>query len=195
MLQALCTILVLPLFSADAFSLEDPHRKGVYCDWKGWLYNSEERYRKHSGEHYHHWFDTKGGDESFTFINVYCHKDKMGSKTVRYFAKAVRGDLTHKDLKHPFQHRDGLIVVKDDNDLPSIRCDWTGWLFWDRTKDNYDKYFDIEDKGWVNGRVMNPFCSYNKEIGIGIVTALRVYCFDCGGNDRCYDLEEYAENE
>ncbi len=189
-------------------SLEDPHRNGVYCNWDGWLYDSEHG-------HYKHYFDTSNGDESFTFIDVYCHiyTDEEGNiqRTVRYFYKATGGTLTHPDLIYPFQHRGDVEVLKDNRELPAIRCNWTGWLFWDmsdkpwkgkdkhgkedRWKFSYERYYAVDDKdkndknkGWVNGRVMNPFCSTKYGRDEGIVTALRVYCFDREHN-RCSDLE------
>ncbi len=66
----------------------------------------------------------------------------------------------------------------------------------ERWKFSYERYYAIDDldidkdkkkKGWVNGRVMNPFCAKDEEDDDGIVTALRVYCFDSEHN-RCSDL-------
>ncbi len=195
-------------------SLEDPHRNGVYCNWDGWLYDSADG-------HFHHYFDTSNGDESFTFIDVYCHRytdeDGNAQHTVRYFYKAVGGTLTHPDLIYPFRNRVGNPVAPNEYDrsLPTIECNWTGWLFWDmsdepwkgkdkkgeedRWKFSYERYYAIDDrnkghekKGWVNGRVMNPFCSTENGYDEGIVTALRVYCFDSEHN-RCSDLKPKPE--
>ena len=129
-------------------SLEDPHRNGVYCNWDGWLYDSNDG-------HFHHYFKTSNGDALFTFIDVYCHS---ADKTVRYFAKAVGGNnLSDNSEERPFhQHRDNATVIKDTDPLPHIGCNWTGWLFWDMTKKtwvddgkrkfSYERYYAIDDK-------------------------------------------------
>ncbi len=190
--------------------IELENRKaGVYCDWDGWLYASNH------GD-YEHWFDTNSA-EKFTFINVYCDKE---SNTVRYFYSAVGGAGHFKSdggvLRKPFgtnmEHLNDLPLnrgkVREPPYYPYISCNWSGWLFWDRTKGtwegndkkrryNYEKYFAVKDKAWVNGRVMNPFCSPDKDndARYGVVTALRVYCFDGGGNKRCYDLKKSVATE
>lgn len=186
-------------------SLEDPHRNGVYCNWDGWLYDSNDG-------HFHHYFKTSNGDALFTFIDVYCHSV---DKTVRYFAKAVGGNnLSDNSEERPFhEHRGNARVSKDTEPLPHIRCNWTGWLFWDMSdepwtdskdgenikKFSYERYYAIDNKknsdskkGWVNGRVMNPFCAKGEGKEHGIVTAMRVYCFDSEHN-RCSDLAPKPE--
>ncbi len=160
-------------------------KKGVYCDWSGWLYDS-----KHGK--YRYYFDT-AEKEMFKFINVYCRDN-----TVRFFVKSVGGDRDEIDLIYPFKNR-------HDYEIPPtavyqrVGCNWDGWLFGyllDRTwKDGkgkrrqaYEKYFSV-DKTWVNGRVMNPFCSREEGEKEGTVTALRVYCF-YSHEDRCSDLRD-----
>lgn len=186
---------IIPPFYKSV-NLEDPHKNnaGVYCNWDGWLYASNH------GD-YEHWFDTDK-EEKFTFINVYCDNK---SNTVRYFFKSVGGAGHFKSdggvLRKPFgkdmEHLNGLPLdrgkVSESPYYPYISCNWSGWLFWDRTKGNYKKYFAVKDGAWINGRVMNPFCSREEgdeeDYKGGTVTALRVYCFDGGGNDRCSDLD------
>ena len=182
-----------PLY--DKKLLEDKSREGVYCGWQGWLYDSEH------GK-YQYYFDT-AEDESFTFINVYCR-----DKRARFFAKSVGGNLARKEergLLFPFGYRDRYAKMAEsstDDDYPSIGCNWTGWLFSDVTKKEwndgdkkrqaYEKYFAV-DKTWVNGRVLNPFCSRSEGMDSGVMTALKVYCFYHIGEreitDRCDDLK------
>ncbi len=174
-----------PLYSKK--ELEGKRKKGVYCNWGGWLYDS-----KHGK--YQYYFDTKG-KELFTFINVYCRDN-----TVRFFAKSVGGDRDAIDLRFPFNNRHDY-----ENELPPaavyqrVGCNWDGWLFgyllnqtWKdgnkKTRQAYEKYFAV-DKTWVNGRIMNPFCSRGKYKIARTVTALRVYCF-YSHEDRCSDLRD-----
>lgn len=188
-----------PLY--DEKLLEDKDRKGVYCGWNGWLYDSEH------GK-YTYYFDTSE-KEMFTFINVYCRDNRA-----RFFAKSVGGDLARKKeigLLFPFGERDRYaskvadVIAKSPTDAyPSIGCNWTGWLFSDVTlkefKDNgkwrqaYEKYFAVENT-WMNGRVMNPFCSRSEGMDSGMVTALKVYCFydllEREITGRCDDLPEH----
>ena len=144
-------------------SLEEPHRNGVYCNWDGWLYGS-------TNDLYKDYFDTSNGDESFTFIDVYCHiyTDEKGNiqRTVRYFYKAAGGTLTQADLERPLQHRGSANVIKDTEPLPAIACNWTGWLFWDMTKKtwidagkrkfSYERYYAIDD---LNLYVLSDYTS------------------------------------
>ena len=195
-------------------NLENYHHKdrgGVYCDWRGWLHNPEGSGKDYQ-MHFRRLFDTNKGKEQFTFVNVYCHSDK----TVRFFAKAVGGDSTQKDLNYPFEHLHDIKLDKEARDFPYTRCNWTGWLFGDMTaktwkdpgdkdkrKHSYEKYYatdyraDLLKKPWMNGRVINPFCSREEEGTYGYVTALRVYCFYTPGsevgkvdNNRCSDLRQ-----
>ena len=77
------------------------------------------------------------------------------------------------------------------------------WIDDGKRKFSYERYYAIDDlnldvykekkkKGWVNGRVMNPFCSKDEDDDVGIVTALRVYCFYSEHN-RCSDLKPKPE--
>lgn len=72
--------------------LENSYRQGkggVYCDWGGWLYASND------GD-YKFWFDTNGA-EKFTFVNVYCHPR---TNTVRYFyRRAAWANSQHFGLR------------------------------------------------------------------------------------------------
>lgn len=107
----------------------------------------------------------------------------------------------------------------DDRGKPfhgwGVYCDWQGWLFNDMTKDtrqdddgkrrySYERYYaigDDNDKFWMNGRVVNPFCSKeDKDSPFGMVTRLRAYCFYIPKpievdnkryylKDRCSDLQ------
>ncbi len=167
---------------------------GVFCDWHGWLYPLGDR-------HFHEWFDVAETEsELFTFINVYCHTDN----TVRFFAKAVAhknqrgrdGIIKKSHLIYPFSY-DNMHSVQqkvgraEEEDYPRIECNWQGWLFNDMTKDtwqdddgkrrhSYERYYavgDDKDKFWMNGRVVNPFCSNDGTREYGIVTELRAYCF------------------
>ena len=68
-----------------------------------------------------------------------------------------------------------------------------------RRRFSYERYYAIDNKknsdskkGWVNGRVMNPFCAKGEDKEHGIVTALRVYCFYSEHN-RCSDLKPKPE--
>ncbi len=176
-------------------SLEDHHRGGVFCNWNGWLYGP-------SKGKYTHWFDSAKDDELFTFIDVYCHENK-----VRFFAKHVASHNQRKsDQRYPFEPQDMKtdLVSTQTMELPVVGCDWTGWLFADMTdarwkhkgsnRYSYEKYYAIDThaagrskKAWMNGRIMNPFCSRLEDKQTGVVTALRVYCFYSKEN-RCSDL-------
>jgi len=187
-----------PLYSEKEIAdkrreLANDRKKGVYCDWSGWLYDS-----KHGK--YRYYFDTSE-KELFTFINVYCRDN-----TVRFFVKSVGGNRDEIDLIYPFKNRHDY-ELPPAADYQRVGCNWDGWLFGyllDRTwKDGkgkrrqaYEKYFSVDKtwtsgggKTWVNGRVMNPFCSREKGIKEGTVTALRVYCF-YSHEDRCSDLRD-----
>lgn len=210
----------LPLYRG--MSLEKYHNKdrgGVYCNWRGWLHDpdSSSKYQRH----FRRLFDTNRGSEKFTFVNVYCNSDN----TVRFFAKSVGGDSPQTDdLWYPFEYRNEYERYIDKGvgiryKYPSVGCNWTGWLFGDMTakqwkdpgdkdkeKYSYEKYYvtdyraKLNEKPWMNGRVINPFCSKGEKDIVGIVTNLRVYCFytdtsfTVGGKryelkDRCSDLQ------
>ena len=84
-----------------------------------------------------------------------------------------------------------------------------GWLFNDMTVDkwqdggknkySYERYYAIgnDSKAWMNGRVVNPFCSReDKDDPFGILTRLRAYRFYTPDprvadwlSDRCSDLQ------
>ncbi|RKU17932.1 hypothetical protein C6501_03405 [Candidatus Poribacteria bacterium] len=187
-----------PFYDGVDFEDRGKDKWGVYCDWDGWLYDSDE--------HFHFWFDAyKKSEELFTFINVYCHTDK----TVRFFAKAEAHQRQQEGhMIFPFRPRHAFVTakVKEAAEYPDVYCNWTGWLFADTTdkpwedkdkhsRHSHEKYYAIDKhsresskKAWMNGRVMNPFCSKLTDRDIGIVTALRVYCFYTKEN-RCSDLE------
>lgn len=195
----------LPPFYDDDHT-ENYHNKdrgGVYCSWDGWLHDPDSG--KNYQRHFRRLFDTDRNKEQFTFVNVYCYKN-----TVRFFAKAVGGDSTLKDLWYPFGNRHDIKPDKEVRDFPFVQCNWIGWLFGDMTdniwkdpgnddkeKYSYEKYYatdyraKLNEKPWMNGRVINPFCSREEEGDYGYVTALRVYCFYTPGSKvqgRCSDL-------
>ena len=170
----------------------------VYCSWNGWLYPAED-------QRYDNWFDTED-DEAFTLINVYCRNNRVVYlHRAEHNGKSIFGDgIKDRANDRPFKKNDKP-VDKSDNwvrcnwkgwlyKAKLLNDTWNDGNDGNEERWTYERYFIVSNngigqdkkkrgrngdaRGAIHGRVMNPYCSQaTKEAKIGVVTAIRAYCF------------------